>query len=167
MKTTLQFDFIVDKEKNTMTIRKQFAAKRQLVWDCHTKPELLNQWFAPKPFTTRTVSMDFRDGGHWVYAMIDPDGKEFFARADYEKVRPIDGYTLLDSFCDEKGNMNLDLPRANWAVTFKDIGESTVVQTVVAYGSLDALETVLQMGMKEGLTMTLESLDDLLAKLTK
>ena len=167
MKTTLQFDFVVDKQKNTMTIRKEFAAKRQLVWDCHTKPELLSQWFAPKPFTTRSVSMDFREGGHWVYAMVDPDGKEFFARMDYLKINPIDSYSLLDAFCDEKGNLNPELPRAKWSATFKDNGENTIAQTIVSYDSLADLETVLQMGMKEGLTMTLESLDDLLAVLTK
>jgi uncharacterized protein YndB with AHSA1/START domain len=43
MKADLQFDFLVDKENNTMTIRREFAAKRQLVWDCHTKSELLDR----------------------------------------------------------------------------------------------------------------------------
>jgi uncharacterized protein YndB with AHSA1/START domain len=65
MKNTMQFDFIVDKEKNTLTVKREFAANRQLVWDCHTKSELLDQWFAPKPLTTKTKSMAFRDGGHW------------------------------------------------------------------------------------------------------
>ncbi|WP_233276816.1 SRPBCC family protein [Mucilaginibacter paludis] len=53
MKHNLQFDFIADKEKNKLTIRREFLATRQLVWDCYTKSELLNQWFAPKPFTTK------------------------------------------------------------------------------------------------------------------
>ena len=75
MKQTLHFDFLVDKKKNTITVRREFAANRQLVWDCYTKSELLDQWFAPKPFTTKTKSMEFNDGGHWIYAMIDPDGK--------------------------------------------------------------------------------------------
>ena len=167
MKTTLQFDFIVDKEKHTITVKKEFAAKRQLVWDCHTKSELLDQWFAPKPFSTRTKSMDFREGGSWVYAMIDPDGKEFWGRMDYTKIKPIDGYTLFDGFCDENGNLNPDLPRATWAQTFKDQGETTLAQTVVAYNNLAELETVINMGMKEGLTSTLERLDELVAKLTK
>ncbi len=167
MKTTLQFDFIVDKEKNTMTVKKEFAAGRQLVWDCHTKSELLDRWFAPKPFTAKTKTMQFREGGHWFYAMVDPDGKEFFARCDYQKINPIDGYTALDSFCDEKGNLNPDLPRAKWNVSFKEQGENTLVQTIVTYNSLADLETVVNMGMKEGLTMTLGNLDELLAELTK
>jgi uncharacterized protein YndB with AHSA1/START domain len=163
----MQMDFIVDKDNNTMTIRREFAAKRQLVWDCHTKSEWLEKWFAPKPFTAKTKSMDFREGGSWLYAMVDPDGQEFWARADYTKVNPISTYSLLDGFCDEKGELNKDLPRANWDVTFTDLGEHTTVQTIVTYNSLTDLETVLEMGMKEGLIATLENLDELLATIKK
>jgi uncharacterized protein YndB with AHSA1/START domain len=166
MKTTLQFDFTVDKQKNTLTVKKEFAAGRQLVWDCHTKSELLEQWFAPKPFTAKTKSMDFREGGAWVYAMVDPEGKEFWARADYQEINPIKNYTLLDGFCDDKGNLNPDLPQASWTATFTDQGkDNTVVETVVTYKSLGDLEKVIEMGMKEGLTMCLEQLDELIAGL--
>lgn len=167
MKNNLQFDFLVDKEKNTMTVKKEFAANRQLVWDCYTKSELLDQWFAPDPFTTRTKSMDFSEGGHWLYAMIDPEGKEYWARMDYLTIKPIERYTGLDGFCDDKGELNTDLPRSNWDVTFHDLGDHALVNTVVSYQSLEDLEAILEMGMKEGLTATLERLDALLLKLKK
>jgi uncharacterized protein YndB with AHSA1/START domain len=167
MKNTMQFDFIVDKEKNTLTVKREFAANRQLVWDCHTKAELLNQWFAPKPFTTKTKSMQFKEGGHWIYAMIDPDGKEYWGRTDYVTIKPIENYTALDAFSNEKGEVNPDLPRAKWNVTFHDRGETSLVQTVVNYNSLADLETVINMGMKEGMTSTMERLDDLLLTLNK
>ncbi len=167
MKNTLQFDFIVDKEKNTITIKREFAAKRQLVWDCYTKSELLDRWFAPQPFTTKTKSMNFTEGGHWLYAMVDPDGKEYWGRMDYLKINPIESYAALDAFCDEKGEMNPELPRASWDVTFHDRTEKSMVQTVVTYQSLADLETVINMGMKEGLTSTLERLDDLLLTLNR
>jgi uncharacterized protein YndB with AHSA1/START domain len=163
----LQFDFLVNKENNTMTIRREFRANRQLVWDAYTKSELLNQWFAPKPLTTKTKSMDFREGGHWLYAMVEPDGTEYCGRTDYLKIQPIDAYKALDGFCDENGNLNTELPRATWNVTFIDLGENVLVQTIIAFDSLADLETVVQMGMQEGLTSTLESLDDLLATLIK
>jgi len=167
MTADLQFDFLVDKEKGTMTIRKGFAARRQLVWDCHTRRELLDQWFAPKPLTARTQSMDFREGGHWHYVMIDPDGKEYWGRADYQTISPIDGYTLLDGFSDASGALDPDLPRATWDVTFQDLSERTLVQTIVSYQSPDDLEKVMGMGMKEGMASALERLDELLASLGK
>lgn len=167
MKNNLQFDFLVDKEKKTLTIRREFLANRQLVWDAYTKSELLNQWFAPKPLTTKTKSMDFREGGHWIYAMVEPNGTEYWGRTDYLTIQPIDNYTALDAFCDSKGEINPELPRATWDVTFTDLGDNAVVQTVVTYQSLNDLETIIQMGMQEGITSTMEKLDDLLLILNK
>ena len=163
----LKFDFLVNKENNTLTIRREFAAERQLVWDCYTKQELLDQWFAPKPFTTKTKSMDFKNGGHWHYAMIDPDGNHFWGYTGYNNIKPIDYYETLDAFCNEAGEINQDLPRAKWEVTFSDKGENTIVETIVYYNSLNDLETVMNMGMQEGMVSTLEKLDELLSTIKK
>ncbi|MBN9296320.1 MAG: SRPBCC domain-containing protein [Filimonas sp.] len=163
----LQFDFLVDKEKNTITVKREFAAGRQLVWDAYTKSELLDQWFAPRPLTTKTKSMDFREGGHWLYAMVDPGGMEYWARLDYVTINPIDNYSALDAFSNEEGTINPDLPRAKWEVSFSDKNEHALVENVVTYASLQDLEKVIEMGLKEGLTATLEKLDELLLTLVK
>ena len=167
MKGNLQFDFIADKTNNTLTVRREFAAKRKLVWDCYTKSELLDQWFAPKPLTTKTKSMEFKEGGHWHYAMIEPTGTEHWGLLDYLKIFPEEKYTALDAFSNEKGELNPNLPRASWETTFKELDNHALVETIVTYNSSEELETVLKMGMKEGLTSTLERLDELLVALTK
>jgi len=162
MKNERRFDFVVDKENNTITTLREFAGKRQLVWDCYTKSELLDRWFAPKPLTTRTSSMQFKEGGHWLYAMVDPGGQEYWGRLDYQTIAPIDHYTALDGFCDNTGALNPDLPRSQWDVTFSDTPGHTLVKTVVSYKSAEAIEQVIQMGLKEGLASTLDRLDELL-----
>ena len=162
MKADLQFDFLVDKMKNTITVKREFAAKRQLVWDCYTKSELLDRWFAPKPLTTKTKSMDFSEGGHWHYAMVEPNGQEYWGRMDYQTIRPIDGYTSLDGFSDETGAVNPNLPRSTWNISFTDAATHTLVETVVSYASPQALQQVIDMGLQAGLTSTLERLDELL-----
>ena len=167
MKADLQFDFIKDKEQATLTVRREFAAGRQLVWDCYTKSELLNQWFAPKPLTTKTKHMDFSEGGYWHYAMVSPDGQEYWGRTEYQTIRPIDYYTALDGFSDETGAINPALPKAHWHVTFTDSSGHTIVQTVVIYASADDLQKVIDMGMEAGLTSTLERLHELLLVLNK
>ncbi len=163
----LQFDFLVNKDNNTLTIRREFAAERQLVWDCYTKKELLDQWFAPKPFRTKTKSMDFRNGGHWHYAMIDREGNEYWGYTEYTKINPIDNYETVDAFCNEAGEINKDLPKANWQVNFTDKDENSVVETIVFYTSLNDLETVINMGMQDGMISTLEKLDELLSTIKK
>jgi uncharacterized protein YndB with AHSA1/START domain len=165
VKADVQFDFLVDKEKNTITIKRQFAAKRQLVWDCYTKSEFLDRWFAPRPLTTKTKFMDFSEGGHWHYAMVEPNGQEYWGRMDFQTIQPIDSYTSLDGFCDNTGALNPELPRSKWRVAFSDVATNTLVETLVSYTSPEALQQVIQMGLKEGLTSTLERLDELLLTL--
>lgn len=167
MTAKLLFDFLVDQEKNTITVRREFAAGRQLVWDCHTKSELLEQWFAPKPWKARTKSMNFQEGGHWHYAMCGPDGEEHWARMDYISIQPIENFKAWDGFCNAEGEMNAELPQAEWHSTFEELSDTTLVQTVVTYQSLADLETVIQMGMKEGLSMALDQLEELLNSLKK
>lgn len=165
MTINLQFDFLVDRQTNTITVKREFAAKRQLVWDCYTRSELLDRWFAPKPLTTKTKSMDFSEGGHWHYAMIMPDGTEYWSRQDYVSIQPIEHYSAKDGFTDETGELNPDLPQSDLDVTFKELADHSLVETVVTYASLNDLEKVIEMGLQEGLTSTLERLDELLLTL--
>lgn len=165
MNSNLQFAFLVDRENNRLRIKKEFAADQQLVWDVHTKSELLEKWFAPKPLTTKTESMDFREGGAWVYAMVQPNGTEHWGRMDYERIQPVSHYMGWDAFCDTDGQINTDLPRARWEVYFLQLNAHTLVETVVSYKTKEDLDTVLNMGMQEGITAALSTLDEVLASL--
>lgn len=162
MTPDLRLDFVADKANGTLTVAREFDAERQLVWDCHTKQELLDRWFAPKGLTTRTKHMDFRNGGYWHYAMVMPDGQHFWNRLDYLTIDPIDSYTAKDAFCDEVGTVNPDMPRSHWTVTFTDTADRTLVTTVVRYASPEDLQKAIDMGMETGMASTLERLDELL-----
>ena len=165
MKSDLRFEFLSDIESHSITVVREFDGKRQLVWDCHTKSEHLDRWFAPKPLTTKTKHMDFREGGYWHYAMITPDDQKFWNRLDYKTINPIDSYTAQDGFCDETGTVNPDLPGSLWSVAFADRDTRTLVSTIIQYSSSDALQAAIDMGLKDGLASTLERLDELLSTL--
>ena len=53
MKNNLQFDFTVDKSTKSVFITKEFSAELSLVWDAFTKQEILDQWWAPKPWQSK------------------------------------------------------------------------------------------------------------------
>ena len=167
MKSSLLMNFTVDKENNKIKVEREFAAERPLVWDAYTKPEILDQWWAPKPWKARTKSMDFREGGQWHYAMVGPAGEEHWALANYETIEPQKRFTGLDAFADSEGNVNKDMPRSKWDVTFTDKGEKTLVEFHISYDDLAQLEATIEMGFKEGLTMAMEGLDELLPTLKK
>ena len=72
-------DFTVDKPTQTVSITAEFEAGLDLVWDAYTKAELLDQWYAPKPWASKTKHMNFEVGGRRFYAMVRPEGAESWA----------------------------------------------------------------------------------------
>jgi len=159
MNPNLLFDFTVDKDKNTIKVTREFAANLSLVWDAWTKPELLDIWFAPKPYRTKTKSMDFREGGFWHYAMISPENVAQWCRADYKKIEYRKSFSALDAFADEDGNVNTTFPRSQFTNEFREDAFTTTVSITIVYENLSDLEKMVQMGFKEGLTMTLDNLE--------
>ena len=167
MNTTLAFDFSVDKANRTITVKREFAADVALVWDAYTKAEILDQWWAPKPWRAKTRSMDFREGGRWHYSMVGPGGEEHFAILDYRTIKVQQGFTAVDAFADADANINKDLPRSKWESKFSAKGDMTLVTSTILYDDLAQLEQIIQMGFKEGLAMAMENLDALLPTLKK
>ncbi len=158
----MNFEFKVDKENKNLNIIRGFNFDRELVWKCYTQKEYLEQWFAPKPLVAKTKSMDFSEDGYWIYAMVDPDGTEYWGRTDYLKIQAMEFYTALDGFSDSEGNINPEFPQAKWHVNFKKQGKNTIVATLISFDSLEDLEMVIKMGMEEGMKSTLEGLDEIL-----
>jgi uncharacterized protein YndB with AHSA1/START domain len=167
MTTNLTFDFSVDKENKTITVKREFDAPRQIVWDAYTKSDILDKWWAPKPWKARTKSMDFREGGTWHYAMVGPKGEEHWAVANYKSIEPGKKFTGLDAFTDANGKINKDMPQSKWNVTFTDKGNKTLVEFQILFDDLAQLEETLKMGFKEGLAHAMEGLDELLPSLKK
>jgi len=162
MNANLQFDFRVDKKNNTIQVKRDFAAGLNMVWDAWTKPELLDQWWAPKPYINKTKHMDFREGGYWLYSMTSPQNETHWCRADYNHVELYKSYSHLDAFCDENGTINANFPRTLWTSSFNSNQDVTNVNIVLKYNTLEDLEKIIAMGFKEGFGMALSNLDQYL-----
>lgn len=163
MSNSLLFNFDIDKTKNEVHVVREFDADVTLVWKAWTTPEILEQWWAPKPFVARTKSMNFTPGGMWLYYMEGPQGERHYCKADYLEIVPEKMYRGLDAFCDENGNINEAFPRTEWTVTFEQKGNRTTVNIVARYTKLEDLEQIISLGFKEGFTMALGNLDEVLA----
>ncbi|WP_435259418.1 SRPBCC domain-containing protein [Thioclava sp. FR2] len=50
-------------------------ATPERIWRCWTDPDLLPQWFGPQGFSCKTKEIDLREGGHWLFDMIGPQGE--------------------------------------------------------------------------------------------
>jgi len=155
----LQFDFTVNKENKTIHVTREFAAPVDLVWDAWTKPEILDEWWAPKPWKTKTQKMDFREGGFWLYTMNGPNGEEFWNKNEYQKIVRQKNFSGLDYFCDKNGKRNEEFPTSRWSNVFRESEDTTTVIVTRQYEKLEDLEKNIAMGFKEGFTMALENLD--------
>lgn len=162
MKPEFVNDFKVDKENSTVNVTREFAANKDLVWRTWTEPELLDKWWAPKPWKSVTKSMEFEEGGRRLYAMVGPNGEEHWAFADYSSINPKDNFSYNDGFCDSEGNRTESLPDSSWTVSFSESNGATTVYVEIKHETLEDLEKIIEMGFKEGFTACLEQLTELL-----
>lgn len=165
MTNDLQFDFTVDKAAQTVYITREFDAGLSLVWDAYTKQEILDQWWAPKPYASKTKVMNFEVGGRRFYAMVSPEGNARWAIQKYTSITPKTNFKLYNAFADE--NENPELPGSEWDLSFSEQNGKTTVSVSIYNESLERMEKQLEMGFKEGFTMTMNSLEELLATLSK
>jgi uncharacterized protein YndB with AHSA1/START domain len=156
---------IITKEgTRKLKVVREFDAPITHVWDAWTKPELLDQWWAPRPWKAHTQSMDFKEGGKWRYYMQGPEGEKHYCLCDYETINTGKQYKGRDAFCDENGNIMSEPPGMGWEVDFSAKGTATVVTTIITFASEEDMNKIVEMGFKEGFTAAHGNLDELLAK---
>ena len=161
----LLFDFTVDKSTKSVFIAREFDAELSLVWDAFTKQEILDQWWAPKPWASRTKYMNFEVGGRRFYAMVSPEGHENWQIQDYTSISPKTNFKYFSVFADKDENPHL--PGSNWDLNFTEQDGITKVSITIYNDSLERMEKMIEMGFKEGFTMTLNELSELLKKIKK
>ncbi|WP_264521579.1 SRPBCC family protein [Flavobacterium sp. N1994] len=164
MSNNLLFDFTFDKEEKKVFITKEFNAPLQLVWDAFTKHEILDQWWAPKPWISKTKVMDFIVGGRRFYAMVSPEGQEHWSLQQFTSISPKTNFKYLNAFADK--DENPELPGSEWDLNFSEQNGITKVSIVIYNESRERMEKMIEMGFQGGFTMTLTYLEELLATLS-
>ncbi len=67
--------YAVDPELD-LVLERDVDVPPELVWRAWTEPELMLQWFTPKPWETAVCEVDLRPGGRFRTVMRGPDGEE-------------------------------------------------------------------------------------------
>ena len=163
MKNNLLFDFTVDKTTKTVFVNREFVAGLSLVWDAFTKPEILDQWWAPKPWVSKTKFMNFQVGGRRFYAMVSPEGRESWVIQKFISISPKTNFKMSNAFADK--DENPELPGSDWDFNFSEKNGTTKVSITIKNESLVRLEKMIEMGFQGGFTMGLQQLDELLSTL--
>jgi len=166
MASNNQNQFVKDFANNKILVTHFCDADQDTVWDMWTKPELLDLWWAPKPWKAETKSMSFKNGGRRLYAMVGPNGERHWSFADFHDIQPKNSFGAKDGFSDENGVISKEMPQTDWKMTFDKSGSGTKV-TITLLGPGSQLQKLVEMGFEEGFKMALDSLDEELAHVSK
>lgn len=159
----MKTEYTVGEEGKTLIAKRSFQAPLEKVWQAWTSSEKLDAWWGPLPYRAVTDSYDFSAGGEWRYRMVGPEGDAHHCINKYVTIVPGKEFTAVDSFCNEDWSIKTELPESHWTVAFTESEGVTSIVVTTTYATPEALQTVSEMGMKEGFDMGLNQLEALLA----
>lgn len=131
-----------------LSLTRLIDAPRAKVYRCWSEPELLKQWFAPKPFTTPVAELDLRPGGGNLIVMKSPEGQEMPNRGQYLEVIPNERIVFTDAYT---GDWQPGAkPFMTVILTFEDEGGKTRYTARVRHWSEADKAQHEQMGFEQG-----------------
>lgn len=155
--------FTEDHKLASIYIMKVFSAEVTPIWDFFTKPEYLDQWWAPKPWKCETIKMDFQPEGYWRYVMKGPENEKHFGAAQFHEITKNRSFDWTDYFTDEAGNQITTFPAAKWLFGFTGVQEGTKLTANIHFSSPEEMRQILDMGFEEGFKKGLNKLEDLVS----
>ena len=164
MTTKNEAIFTKDLANKKMVVKRQFDAPVEQVWKAWTESELLDQWWAPRPWKAETKTMDFSEGGRWLYSMIGPERERHWSCVDYKTIVAGKQFTAVNSFCDENGNTNENFPSMHWKNDFQSTDSGTTVMVEIIFTNQSDMDKLLAMGFQQGFAMGLGNLEELLSE---
>lgn len=162
MQSTITFN--IDEKAATIFIMKIYENEVEQVWNHFTQAQLLDLWWAPKPWKCETIEMDFRPNGFWKYAMIGPEGEKHSGMTKYNDITPNRNFNWTDFFLDDQGKINTELPTTNTLIGFTGIEEGTKLTMNIHFRAPEELHQLLEMGVEQGFKSSLNQLESLLSK---
>ncbi|WP_372814259.1 MULTISPECIES: SRPBCC domain-containing protein [Paenibacillus] len=158
-------------EDHVLVLERVFDAPRELVFKAFSEAEHLKRWFGPKGWPLTVCNIDFRPGGVWHFCMKCTDesqeyyGQESWGKAVYHEIVEPERIVYVDSFSDAEGNIVEGMPETLVTMTFVEHEGKTKLISHAQYASADALKTVMDMGMLEGIASTWDNLEEFLEEI--
>ncbi|WP_134684915.1 SRPBCC domain-containing protein [Brevibacillus migulae] len=153
--------------ERVLVLERVFDAPRELVFKMFKEPEHLKRWWGPRGWEVPVCTVDFRPGGVWHYCMkcVDQNQGDFFGmeswgKGVYKEIVEPEKIVYTDYFSDAEGNVNEAMPSTEITMEFIDQDGKTKLVNRAEYVSADALKTVMDMGMLQGITETWDRLEE-------
>ncbi|MDQ0196507.1 SRPBCC family protein [Paenibacillus wynnii] len=158
---------ITSVEGQELILERVFNAPRELVFKAFSEAEHLKQWWGPRGWILPVCNIDFRPGGIWHYCMkcIDEKQGEFYGmeswgKAIYEEIVEGESIVYVDYFSDAEGNETEGMPSSHVTMILEEQDGQTKLISRSKYVSPEALQTVMDMGMEQGISETWDRLEE-------
>ncbi|MGK2955464.1 MAG: SRPBCC family protein [Solirubrobacterales bacterium] len=150
-----------DRENLEMTVVAEFKASPERVWQVWEDPRKLEKWWGPPGYPATFEKHEFKEGGIAHYYMTSPEGEKHWGSWRFLEIDGPGRLKFEDAFADGDGGIDDGLPHMTMLITIEADGDVTRMSNLTSFESLEDLETVLEMGMEEGLKQALGQVDDL------
>lgn len=136
-----------------------FDAPRRLVFDAHTKPELVKRWLlGPDGWSMPVCKIDLRIGGKYRYVWCrDKDGMQMGIGGVYREIMAPERLVQTERF-DEAWYPG----EAVDTLVLTEQGDKTTLTQTMLYESSGARDAVLKSGMERGVAASYDRLAELL-----
>src|SRR5882757_7603959 len=146
-----------------LVLTRLIDAPREKLFKAWTDPELLKQWFSPRPWTTPVVEVDVRAGGANLIVMRGPDGTEFPNRGIYLEVVENERLVFTDAYT--KAWEPSEKPFMTAIITFEDEAGQTRYTARVLHWTVADREAHEKMGFHQGWGLCTDQLAALAARI--
>ena len=137
-----------------LEIDRLLMAPPALVWRCWTEPDLICQWFCPKPWSVSQAVVDLRAGGRFFTLMNGPDGEVVPNEGSFLEVVPQRKLVFTDIFTADFAPVAVPQSGAGLhfaaVVTFAPEGTGTRYRAVARHRSAEDADTHRKMGFHDG-----------------
>lgn len=149
-------------EQNKVIFSRTFHAPIEKVFDAYTTKSQFEQWFHPNGASTEVYEFDVVSGGRAFYAIKAP-GMTSYTIAEYNKVQRPHLLEYIDSFATANGKKDTKMPSMKVILEFeKSDKNTTTVTSTSVFPTKEAAQQVVDMGIEQGMTQTLNQLEQLL-----
>ena len=153
----------VTTQTRELSLTRIINAPPEKVYRAWTEPELLKQWFAPRPWTTPHAELNVRPGGGNLIVMKGPGGQEFPNKGIYLEVVTNERLVFTDAYT-ESWEPSLK-PFMTVILTFEKHEGKTRYTARVRHWTVADRETHEKMGFHAGWGQCADQLVALVAKL--
>ena len=154
----------VDKDFDTLTLTltAEFEATVEQVWELWEDPRKLEKWWGPPQYPATFEAFDLTPGGDVTYYMTGPEGERYHGYWKVMAVNPPKSLEWDDGFANPDGSHNNEMPTTRGTVELAEADGRTRMTIRSTTPSRENLETLISMGMIEGLTAAVGQMDALL-----